>query len=270
MPGIEYHVDGGVATLTVNRPEVRNALDWETMREFALAVQQANSNKQLRALLVTGARETFVSGGDLKALADYPKRRDGLRLSSIMGKALEQLRALPMPTIAVINGPARGGGAEIAVACDQRIMAEDADIGFVHARLGITTAWGGARYLLQIVGYPKALELLTTGRVLNAEEAVEMGLVDQLVPSMQALSRAQELAAEMAQHPVEAVRAAKRLLRFALAYPLVSKHAERQLFASLWDSEFRRAAVDPFLNRKKIRAQRPLRTVRCGQPLRSE
>lgn len=251
MSGVEFAVNGGVATLTVNRPEVRNALDWRAMRDFALAVQAAYENKDLRALLVTGAGETFVSGGDLKDLANYPKRRDGLRLASIMGKALEQLRALPVPTIAAINGPARGGGAEIAVACDQRIMSEDADIGFVHARLGITTAWGGARYLLQAVGYSLAVELLTTGRVLQPKEALEVGLADHIAPAKGALQRAQELAAEMAQHPAEAVRAAKRLVRFAVAQPLVAKHAERRLFASLWDSEFRRKAVERFLNRRK-------------------
>jgi enoyl-CoA hydratase/carnithine racemase len=130
-------------------------------------------------------------------------------------------------------------------------MAENADIGFVHARLGITTAWGGARYLLQLVGYPMALELLTTGHVLNPSEAKDIGLVDHVVKAGEALKAAREMAGQMAQHPAEAVRAAKRLLRFAVAYPSVAKHAERRLFSSLWDSEYRRAAVARFLNRKR-------------------
>jgi enoyl-CoA hydratase len=252
MSGIEFSIDdGGIATLLVNRPEVRNGLDWAAMDAFAAAVNEAAQSPSLRALIVTGGGDTFVSGGDLKALAPYKKRRDGLRLSVVMGKALEKLRDLHCPTIAAINGPARGGGAEIAVACDQRVMAANADIGFVHARLGITTAWGGARYLLQLVGYPMALELLATGRVLQADEAKEIGLVDHVVPAGSALQAAREMAAQMAQHPVEAVRAAKRLLRFAVAYPSVAKHAERRLFSSLWDSEYRRAAVARFLDRKK-------------------
>lgn len=252
MNGIEFSLDAnGVGILTVNRPEVRNALDWDAMRSFADAVAHAARSLDLRALIVTGGGESFVSGGDLKALAPYTKRRDGLRLSTIMGNALQHLRALPFPTIAAINGPARGGGAEIAAACDQRVMAEGADIGFVHASLGITTAWGGARYLLQLVGYPLALELMATGRVLGAQEAKEIGLVDHVTSPGGALQYARELALQMAQHPIEAVRAAKRLLRFGLANPLVAKHAERRLFASLWDSEFRRQAVARFLNRKK-------------------
>ncbi|MBX3004479.1 MAG: enoyl-CoA hydratase/isomerase family protein [Anaerolineales bacterium] len=252
MSGIEFVVDtASIATLTVNRPQVRNGLDWAAMRAFAAAVDAAAAMPQLRALIVTGAGATFVSGGDLRALAPYTKRRDGMRLATIMGKALGKLRGLHCPTIAAINGPARGGGAEIAVACDQRVMAEDADIGFVHARLGITTAWGGARYLLQLVGYPTALELLSTARVLSAAEARRIGLVGQVCPPGGALPAAQTLAAEMAQHPRQAVQAAKRLLRFAVASPLVARHAERRLFSFLWDSEFRRQAVERFLNRSK-------------------
>ncbi|MCW5888114.1 MAG: enoyl-CoA hydratase/isomerase family protein [Anaerolineales bacterium] len=252
MSGIEFVVDtASIATLTVNRPQVRNGLDWAAMRAFAAAVDAAAAMPQLRALIVTGAGATFVSGGDLRALAPYTKRRDGMRLATIMGKALGKLRGLHCPTIAAINGPARGGGAEIAVACDQRVMAEDADIGFVHARLGITTAWGGARYLLQLVGYPTALDLLSTARVLSAAEARRIGLVGQVCPPGGALPAAQTLAAEMAQHPRQAVQAAKRLLRFAVASPLVARHAERRLFSFLWDSEFRRQAVERFLNRSK-------------------
>lgn len=251
LHGIELASEtNGVATLTVNRPDVRNALDWDAMRAFGAAVDQAARSLDFRALIVTGSGDTFVSGGDLKALRPYTKRRDGLRLAVIMGKALQRLRALPFPTIAAINGPARGGGAEIAAACDQRVMSQDADIGFVHSRLGITTAWGGARYLLQLVGYPMALELLTTGRVLKADEAKDIGLVDHVVSSGSALNTARELAQLMAQPPMEAVRAAKRLLRFGLASPLIARHAERRIFAALWDTEFRRQAVARFLDRK--------------------
>lgn len=252
MSGIEYQVESsGIATLAVNRPEVRNALDWEAMLTISEVLQRAAKTPDLRALIITGRGNTFIAGGDMKALAPYDTRRDGLRLSKLMGKALEGLRSLPFPTIAAINGPARGGGAEIAVACDLRVMAEGADIGFVQASLGIATGWGGARYLLQILGYPKALDLLATGRVLTAEEAKDLGLADHLVKAGGALAAAYELAQQIAKHPVEAVRAAKSLLRYALTAPLVAKPAEQKLFATLWASEFKRKVVaERFLKKK--------------------
>ena len=252
MSGIEYQLDSsGIATLAVNRPEVRNALDWEAMESFADTLRRAAKTKDLRALIVTGRGSSFIAGGDMKALAPFDSRRDGLRLSRLMGKALERLHGLPCPTIAAINGPARGGGAEIAVACDLRVMARDANIGFVQATLGIATGWGGARYLLQMIGYPRTLELLATGRILPAEEAKQLGLADHLAEPGGALEAAYELARQMAQHPVEAVRAAKRLLRYALTAPLFARPAERRLFASLWASDFKRKIVsERFLHNK--------------------
>lgn len=252
MSGIEYQVEaGGIAILAVNRPAVRNALDWAAMRAFSEAIQRAAKTPELSALIITGRGASFIAGGDMKALAPYDTRLDGLRLARLMGNALEDLRGLPFPIIAAINGPARGGGAEIAVACDLRVMAKDATIGFVQASLGIATGWGGARYLLQMIGYPKALELLATGRILTADEAKEFGLIEHLAEEGGALGAAHELARQIAQHPVEAVRAAKRLLRYALTAPLAARPAERRLFATLWASDFKRKVVaERFLHKK--------------------
>jgi enoyl-CoA hydratase/carnithine racemase len=184
-------------------------------------------------------------------LQAYPSRADGLRLATIMGDALARLEALACPTIAALNGPARGGGAEIAVACDLRVMAEDADIGFVHTRLGIVTAWGGGQRLLRAVGYARALDLLTTGRVLSAVEALMLRLVNVVAPVGQALAAARTLAEQIAANPPAAVQAAKRLLRLSLAHTEgLAMEAERAEFPPLWDTEFRREAVRRFLNHK--------------------
>ena len=249
MAKIEFSQIGEIGILKVNRPEVHNALDWEAMYSFSRSVKKIHKKHSLRALIVTGEGDSFVSGGDLKVLAKYPKRIHGLRLSTIMSRALERLRALPMPTIAAINGPARGGGAEIAVACDLRVMAENADIGFVHSKLGITTAWGGARFLLQLVGYSKALKLLASADLLFAKEALAIGLVDEIAPRGQAMESALQLAEGLSRHPKESVEAAKRLLRLAIAYPSVANLAERGIFASLGDSDYRRKQVENFLNK---------------------
>jgi enoyl-CoA hydratase len=253
MPEIEFHVDErGIGQLIVNRPEVRNALNWSAMRAFADAIEHAHDTPNLCALIVTGAGRSFISGGDIQELQDYPSRADGLRLATIMGDALARLEALPCPTIAAINGPARGGGAEVAVACDIRLMSEDADIGFVHSKLGIATAWGGGQRLLRAVGYSRALDLLITGRVLSSNEALSLRLINQIVPATEAVTEAIKLAEQIASNPPHATQAAKRILRLSLAHTEgLAMEAERAEFPPLWDTEFRREAVKKFFNRGK-------------------
>lgn len=251
MAELDFSLDEqGIGTLIVNRPHVRNAFDWATMEAFAEMVEALHENPDLRALIVSGMGKAFVSGGDLSELQHYPLAEHGERLARIMGDALLRFEELPCPTIAAINGPARGGGAEVAIACDLRVIAGDADIGFVHTRLGIVTAWGGGQRLLRTVGYARALELLTTGRVLSAEEAHAIGLVTAVAPPGGALDAARELAVQMAANPPECVRATKRFLRCGLSEPeSVALAVERAEFPALWDTEFRRQAVQKFLGK---------------------
>ncbi len=275
MTEIAFALDNnGIGTLTLNRPQVRNGLGWSAMRAFAEAVEQAHAaarldpvhmdairlngasapdtRQPLRALIVTGAGSAFASGGDVQELQAFPSRADGLRLASLMGDALARLEALPCPTIAAINGPARGGGAELAVACDLRVMDAAADIGFVQARLGIIPAWGGGQRLLRAIGYARALELLATGRVVSAAEALALRLVNLVAAAGEALAAARRLAEQIAANPPAATQAAKRILRASLARTDEdAMAAERAEFPSLWDTEFRREAVRKFLNRSK-------------------
>ena len=172
MPEIDFNIHGNVALLTVDRPEVRNALNPGAMAEFAAAVERAHALPGLLALIVTGAGKAFISGGDVAELRTVTTEADAEKMITLMGNALDRLAALPCLTIAAMEGPARGGGCEIALACDWRVAAEDADLGFVQIRLGITTGWGGASRLYRLVGYPCALDLLTLGRVLSAPEPI--------------------------------------------------------------------------------------------------
>jgi enoyl-CoA hydratase/carnithine racemase len=137
------HESNGVSLLRLNRPEARNALNWEAMDLFAEAVADLGSRPGLRVLLVTGEGEAFCSGGDLFELDQYLSRRDGERLARVMGDALQGLEALPVPTVAAVEGPALGGGAEIALACDIRVMARGSTLGIMHIRLGIALRGGG-------------------------------------------------------------------------------------------------------------------------------
>ena len=247
--GIEYTCESnGIGILLIDRPAVRNALDWDAMDAFRASVDQAGSDPQLKVLIVTGAGATFISGGDLKVLQHHATRSDGERLAATMGDALARLERLECVTIAAVNGPARGGGAEVAIACDLRIFAENADIGFVHARLGIMPAWGGGQRLLQAVGYSTALDLLVSGRVIDAREAYEFGIADRVVPD--ALAAARQFAEEIAQRPVETVWAIKRSMLAGISMPYEQALAqERKEFPALWDSDTLRTAIRKFIDR---------------------
>lgn len=258
MPLIELDQSKeGIGLLTINRPHVRNALNWDAMHAFADAVETAHTNPNLRALVVTGSGDTFCAGGDLYELDGFPGRDDGLRLSTIMGNALNRLEELPCPTIAAIEGPALGGGAEIALACDLRVMAESAKLGLVHVRLAISPAWGGGQRLLRLVGYARALALLTAGKILSAAETIAIRLADRMTPDGQALEEAMDLAASFTSNDVSAVRAIKRLLRIGVTKtPKEAAIAEQLEFPDLWVAPAHVRASELFVNRKKNRPDR--------------
>ncbi len=248
--GIHLEVDGeGVGTLIVDRQNKMNALDWAAMEAFRDAVRAARDDKRIRALIVTGAGErAFISGGDLSELQHYPAERDGRRLADVMGEALDELDRIDVPVVAAINGHSRGGGCEIAVACDIRIAAEGASLGFVHVRQGISTAWGGAQRLKRLVGYGRAMELLLTGRIIVAEEALRLGLVEQVLPVAAVVPAARDLATIIAANPPQAVRALKRLVRLEANEAF---EAEREMLARLWATADHLEAVAAFLEKRK-------------------
>lgn len=243
-------VEAGIYCLEVSRPEVRNALDWETMNAFAQAVEAAHAERDLKALILTGKGDTFIAGGDLKALHAYTTRSDGARLSRQMTSALNRLEALPCPVIAAVNGPARGGGAEIALACDLRILAEDADLGFVQVSLGLIPGWGGGQRLLRLVGYAQALGCLATGEIIPAAKALELRLANVVVPAGEAFEYALLVARQISAHPPAAVSAAKHLLQAGLYQPPAAAAAfEAALFPDLWASPAHLQAVERFFDR---------------------
>ncbi|GAB4534027.1 MAG: enoyl-CoA hydratase/isomerase family protein [Anaerolineales bacterium] len=241
----------GVAQVTISRPEVRNALDWEHMQAFAGAVEQLAADHSVRAVVLRGGGDTFISGGDLRALHDERDEAAGARLVAGMTTVLARLEALPCPVIAAIEGAARGGGAEVALACDVRVMAQDATLGFVQVNLGLMPGWGGAQRLLRLVGYGRALLWLTSGQILDAESASRHALVEEIAPPGQAVAHALQLAARLADQPPAAVQAIKRTLRAHLdgSPPAWSAALEQAAFPPLWAAETHHQAVQRFLQR---------------------
>jgi enoyl-CoA hydratase len=250
---IQFEVDEqGIGRLTVNRPAVRNALNWEAMEEFSQAIAQAEAVPDLRVLIITGAgRDAFISGGDLRELYETSSAEDGLRQHDLMADAMERMSALPVPVIAALEGATRGGGCEVALAADMRVAAEDATLGFAQVKMGVTPGWGGARRLYTAVGYKRAMELLLTGRTITALDAEMMGLVDRTAAPGEALKEAYRLASEIAQSAPLAIRGIKAVIR---AYHTGSLEAgrllERETFGRLWGSADHIEATAAYLERR--------------------
>ncbi len=241
-----------IGLLLVNRPQARNALRLVDMETFSQCAEQAVRTADLHALIVAGAGEAFIAGGDLKELHKYPNYSDAERLSQGMTAALDMFETLPCPVIAAINGPARGGGVEVALACDLRVMSENATLGMAQITLGLAPGWGGGLRLLRLVGYSRAFDLLTTGRVIGTTECLALGLANRSAPPGSALPAAIELARLLSGQSQPAVRAVKRILRASLTLPPDQvRQIEQKEFLALWVSDEHLQAVESFLHAKR-------------------
>lgn len=234
------HPSAGVVVWRVNRLEVRNALNWAAQTEFSSLVEKLSADKDARGLILTGAGETFLSGGDLRELKRASEPDDGLRLVTVMGDALAALRKTDVLTIAAINGPARGGGVEVALACDLRLMAAEADLAMVHSALGLAPGWGGRQWLEDLLGVGQARTLLMTGRVVNSAEAQSLGLVDQVMPRAHLIDAALALAGSLIKLPKKGLRTAARYSAGDRAIEERTRLRERVEFLRLWNREERR------------------------------
>jgi enoyl-CoA hydratase/carnithine racemase len=246
----------GIAILTVNRPEARNALNWAAQEQFAAIIAATAAMADIRVLIITGAGErSFVSGGDLKELCCDPGRQDGRRLNTIMSAALDDLARRPFPVIAAINGDAFGGGCELITACDLRLARPGSRFSFAQVRNGLTTGWGGAARLVRQIGQSRALELLLSGRMVSAAEAQQMGLVHRLTPPGQTTAQsALAWANDLAALPASAVAALKKLVYAAPQLDDEQMRAlETTLFLNLWGSPDHREALAAFAEKRPPR-----------------
>ncbi|KXF56672.1 enoyl-CoA hydratase [Rhodococcus sp. SC4] len=212
MDDITFDIADGVATITLDRPEAKNAFTLDMIDEWADFVAGARRDSSVGALVLTGAGDAFCAGGDLSVIA-------GMDESPLVGKRVltEHIHrvALAMdefdkPTIAAVNGVAVGAGMDMALMCDMRFMARSARMSEGYIRLGLVPGDGGAYYLPRIVGVAKALELLLSGDFVNADEALRIGLVTRIVDDETVLKEAQAFAARLAAGPPLATRMIKR------------------------------------------------------------
>ncbi|WP_106402580.1 enoyl-CoA hydratase/isomerase family protein [Actinocorallia populi] len=240
MAEVELDFDGGLAVITINRPHARNAIAPSTMDELEKALTEA---ADAQALVITGAGDrAFVSGGDLKELAKLRTEEQAMDMALRMRGVCDRIAAFPGPVIAALNGHALGGGAEVAVAADIRIAADDIRIGFNQVALAIMPAWGGAERLASLVGRGRALMLAGSGEILGAAEAERLGLVDRVVPRASFEKGWRSLAESLANG---SVRSIKQVMTG------VAPDEAARAFARLWVADAHWEAAERVMNRGK-------------------
>lgn len=233
---IIFTVENKIATLMVNRPEARNALNWAAQVRFTELVAGVAEDASIRVLIITGAgSKAFVAGGDLKELSQHPEPEAGVRLNTMMRDALQAVTELPIPVIAAINGDAFGGGCEILTACDLRLASSEARFCFAQVKNALTTGWGGSGRLVRLIGQSRALELLLTGRVLTAVEAQSIALIHRVVAANECRAAATAWANELVELPAATLAALKQLTYYAAQHPCAqTNQRESELFVNLW------------------------------------
>ena len=249
-PKVHTYIDHNqIYRFTINRPEKRNAIDYDVMNELKTALKDVRENHSIRGFVITGSGEnSFCSGGDLSVFHALHTKEDAYAMLSKMGKVLYDLMTLPVPTFAWINGTAIGGGCEIAAACDQRWSVPDAKLGFVQGKLGITTGWGGASMLMEKVTHANAIKMLSSAKIYTASEALELGFIQKVVPSFISEYIEEELSVSSS-----VLRSYKKSFiskweQTALKERMI---AEIEQCSFLWEQDEHHEAVSAFLERKK-------------------
>jgi enoyl-CoA hydratase len=252
---VRVATDGGVRTVTVDRPEKLNALNAEVLGALEAAFSEAERSAELRCLILTGAGEkAFIAGADIGELAKLGPV-DGREHARRGQSVVDRLERMPFPTIAAINGYAYGGGLEIAMACTLRIASENAKMGLPETSLGILPGYGGTQRLARIVGAGRAMELiLTSEKGVTAAEAHRIGLVNRVVPPGQALAGALELANRIAANGPVACRYAMEAIRRGLEMPQAEGLAfEATLFGLCAATEDMKEGMTAFLEKRPAR-----------------
>ncbi|NNE08357.1 MAG: enoyl-CoA hydratase [Gemmatimonadetes bacterium] len=213
---VRYEPDAqGIVTITLDRPRTRNGFDDVMASQMVARFREATTDPDCRLLIVTGAGDSFCAGGDLRFMekaVSEGRTDDAMKLVLRGTEVVRLVHGAPMPVIAALNGPAVGGGASLALACDLRLIREDARIHLSYAKLGLIPAWGGSWFLPRLVGESKALELLLAAEPIEAPRALSLGLVNAVIALDEWEGELRRRALAIAEHPAGAVRSIKQMI----------------------------------------------------------
>ena len=246
---ITVSTEDGIAVVTLNRPDVLNALNQATMDELVSALEGFEREGSVRCIVLTGAGRAFAAGADIKEMAgaSAPEMLAGYRFQQ-----WERIRKVTTPLIAAVNGFALGGGCELAMLCDMIVAAETAQFGQPEINLGIMPGAGGTQRLTRAIGKARAMEMVLTGRPISARQAEACGLVSRVVPAETVLDEAKRLAKEIAAKGAVAVRLAKEAVLKAFDTHLEGGlDYERKCFYLLFATEDRSEGIAAFLEKRR-------------------
>ncbi len=248
---IKYEEDKNIAILTINRPKALNALNSQVLEQLDKTLDGIDLNK-IKALIITGAgQKSFVAGADIGEMSKLTKRQ-GEAFGKKGNDIFRKLETFPIPVIAAINGFALGGGCEIAMSCDIRICSENAIFGQPEIGLGITPGFGGTQRLARIVGQGMAKQMIFTGQNIKADEALRIGLVNEIIPQNELLDKAKKIAENIGKNIGHAVKNSKKAINEGLQVNMDKAiEIEEKLFGDCFETDEQREAMYNFLHKGK-------------------
>ncbi len=247
---VELTLDGHVATLIINRPDKLNALSQEVLTDLSAAIETLSANDEVWAAVITGTGKAFVAGADIAAMKGLTEA-EGREFGALGHGVFAAIENLRCPVIAAVNGFALGGGCELALACDFIYASSKAKFGQPEVSLGIIPGFGGTQRLPRRVGSAAARELIYTGKMINAQEALRLGLANAVFEPDELLGAATKAAAEIASKGPLAVAAAKRLIRDGVDLPLPeANRLEQAAFGEAFGTEDQSEGMGAFLEKR--------------------
>jgi len=250
LKNIKYEKEEHTAIITINRPDVLNALNTETLKELQCAVYQVKDNKDIRVLIITGEGKAFVAGGDIAEMSEFTPD-NAYNFSKLGNDVFLEIQNLPVPVIAAVNGYALGGGCELAMSCDIRWASDKAKFGQPEVGLGLIPGFGGTQRLARIVGMGRAKELIFTGKMISAQEAFEIGLVNKVLSVDNLIGEVKKLAEEIASRGPFAVKLAKRTINTGINLDIEDAlKLEEEAFGMVFSSPQAKEGTKAFLEKR--------------------
>lgn len=250
---ILYQREGPAAIITINRPRVLNAINHQTIAEIGQALDEAEADPEVRGVIITGAGErAFISGADIGELQAMDTAQEGFQHSRRSHNVIFKMEHLSKPVIMAVNGYALGGGCELAMGGDIILASENASFGQPEVNLGIIPGFGGSQRLPRLVGRTKALEWIFTGERISAQEALQWGLVNHVVPAGELMQKARDMVDTIAQKAPLAIALAKRAVYRGLEMgPRAGNEAEMAYFGLAVGTADRKEGTQAFLEKRK-------------------